>query len=93
MTTKQDTKITDANWSVCQRVFDKYGARKLATGVLNLAANRRVSLSIHDLPDLPCAMYFRDEWQETWEDVGLTRENLECALSDAFEIIDELMRD
>ena len=56
-----------AAFAKAEEILRKKGARALAGACLNYQAKRLCGgLSIRDLPDLPCAMDFRDEWESEW---------------------------
>jgi hypothetical protein len=84
-------KIDPALLERAQSILTKKGARSLATACLSLAAKRICGLSIQDLPDLPCGMYFRDQWQETWEGDGLSAGNLASAMDDANDCVRSIL--
>lgn len=74
-----------------QRILASKGARSLATACLNTKAKQLCGLSIHDLPDLPCGMDYRDHWQSEWEAGPLTAENLAEALEQAADCLREIL--
>lgn len=91
-TTKQDCLVTPIMLENARSIAAKRGARALASSVLSLCVRRRVGgLSIEDLPDLPSAMDFRDDWQGIFESDGISAENLACAISDGFECVDSIL--
>ena len=81
-----------ASFAKAEEILRRKGARALAGACLNYQAKRLCGgLSIHDLPDLPCGMDFRDHWQETWEADGLTEENFAEAIAEAAECVREIL--
>ena len=81
-----------ASFAKAEGILAHKGARALAGACLNYQAKRLAGgLSIHDLPDLPCGMDFRDHWQETWEADGLTEDNFAEAIAQAAECVREIL--
>ena len=84
-------KIDSALLERARGILTRRGARELATACLSLAAKRICGLSINDLPDLPSGMYYRDQWQETWEEDGLTAGNLASAMAEANDCVRSIL--
>ena len=81
-----------ASFAKAEGILARKGARALAGACLNYQAKRLAGgLSIHDLPDLPCGMDFRDHWQETWEADGLSEDNFAEAIAQAAECLREIL--
>lgn len=81
-----------AHFAKAQEILQRKGARALAGACLNYQAKRLCGgLSIHDLPDLPCGMDFRDHWQAEWEGGPLTEENFAEAIAQAAECLREIL--
>lgn len=80
-----------AYFAKAEQILQRKGARALAGACLNYQAKRLCGLSIHDLPDLPCGMDFRDHWQGEWEGGPLTEENFAEAIAQAAECLREIL--
>ena len=81
-----------AHFAKAQEILQRRGARALAGACLNYQAKRLCGgLSIRDLPDLPCAMDFRDEWESEWSAGPLTEENFAEAIAQAAECLREIL--
>lgn len=81
-----------ASFAKAEEILRRKGARALAGACLNYQAKRLCGgLSIHDLPDLPCAMDFRDEWESEWSAGPLTEENFAEAIAQAAECLREIL--
>jgi hypothetical protein len=93
----QTTQTTEAKLKrtpleVAQSIYARKGGRELASAYLDLATRKIAGgLSIEDLPDLPCGMDFRDDWQSRFEAEGVTLENTRECLAQADEAIAELL--
>ena len=81
-----------ASFAKAEEILRRKGARALAGACLNYQAKRLCGgLSIHDLPDLPCGMDFRDEWESEWSAGPLTEENFAEAIAQAAECLREIL--
>lgn len=91
MKTTQNT-VNDAMLAKAKALAANKGARALASACLNLAAKRLTGgLSIQDLPDLPLAMDYRDDWQERFEHDGIDAANLAEALEQAEDCLRDML--
>lgn len=80
-----------ASFAKAEEILRRKGPRALAGACLNYQAKRLCGLSIRDLPDLPCAMDFRDEWESEWSACPLTEENFADAIAQAAECLREML--
>jgi len=81
-----------ASFAKAEEILRRKGPRALADACLNYQAKRLCGgLSIRDLPDLPCAMDFRDEWESEWSAGPLTEENFAEAIARAAECLREML--
>lgn len=87
-----ETKAKRSPLEIAQGIFERKGARELASAYLDLATRKIAGgLSIEDLPDLACGMDFRDDWQSRFEAEGVTLENTRECLAQAKECVREIM--
>lgn len=87
-----ETKAKRSPLEIAQGIFERKGARELASAYLDLATRKIAGgLSIEDLPDLACGMDFRDDWQSRFESEGVTLENTKECLTQAKECVREIL--
>lgn len=87
-----ETKMKRTPLEVAQGIYARKGGRELASAYLDLATRKLAGgLSIEDLPDLPCGMDFRDDWQSRFEAEGVTLENTRECLAQAKECVREIL--
>jgi len=87
-----ETKPKRTPLEVAQGIYARKGGRELASAYLDLSTRKLAGgLSIEDLPDLPCGMDFRDDWQSRFEAEGVTLENTRECLAQAKECVREIL--
>lgn len=88
----QTTQTKRTPLEIAQSIFERKGARELASAYLDLAARKLTGgLSINDLPDLPCGMDFRDDWESRFEAEGVTLANIRECSAQAKECVREIL--
>lgn len=88
----QTTQTKRTPLEIAQSIYARKGGRELASAYLDLAARKLTgALSIEDLPDLPCGMDFRDDWQSRFEAEGVTAENIRECSAQAKECVREIL--